>query len=265
MIALIDADSIIYIVAWAVKDLNSSDPGAQAIVQEKCESIFQYILESVKATSYIGAFSEKSCFRDEVYKVAPYKGNRGEKPDWVQGWEPFIKEYYQRKHGFIQAYLMEADDIVSWAAEQFPDTVVCSPDKDLKQVKGVLFDYKKDETFLISQEEATFNLYLQILTGDTTDNIKGLPGLGEVKAKKLLEGLTHEVDLATAVHGAFTKYYGEYYGDLIFKETKATVMMMCSAHPFWLYLSQNFEGIAPMDLPIFTTDLDMKSIEELGW
>ena len=51
----------------------------------------------------------------------------------------------------------------------------------------------------VTDEEGLFNFYQQILTGDRVDNIVGLTGIGPVKSKKLLEGLSEQEMYAKCV------------------------------------------------------------------
>ena len=88
---------------------------------------------------------------------------------------------------------MEADDLVSiWAHEALDrkeEYVICGIDKDLLQIPGHHYNYGKDTWQLINEEEALHNLYIQCLTGDNTDNIPGLKGIGPKKAQKILAGV----------------------------------------------------------------------------
>ena len=51
----------------------------------------------------------------------------------------------------------------------------------------------------IEEQEAIKHFYKQLLTGDRTDNIRGLEGIGNKKAEKILKGLTKEKELYKAV------------------------------------------------------------------
>jgi len=55
--------------------------------------------------------------------------------------------------------------------------------------ENVMFQtgYLQDEVLFINEKQAKFNFYSQMLIGDTSDNIKGINGIGMVKAKRLLE------------------------------------------------------------------------------
>lgn len=51
--------------------------------------------------------------------------------------------------------------------------------------------------------------YSQILTGDPTDNYKGLPGCGEVKAYEALDSAESEMELVSRVRQLYFNEYGE--------------------------------------------------------
>ena len=55
--------------------------------------------------------------------------------------------------------------------------------------ENVMFQtgYLQKNVLFITKEEAEFNFYAQMLIGDNSDNIKGIEGIGMVKAKRLLE------------------------------------------------------------------------------
>lgn len=235
--ALIDADSIIYIIAWNHKE---SD---EVAVKEACDTFLRDILLLTGCDEYIGSFSSKDNFRHELYKFAEYKGNRGEKKDWLLLWEKTIKDHFINKHGFVQPDNVEADDVVAamaWMCKHTTGTpyVICSPDKDLRQIPGTFYNFAKQGeeqpvTFEVTTEEAHRNYWMQVLTGDTTDNIAGVPGLGEVKAAKLLDTAMSSVQYQSLAQAAFTKYFGTHYGRIIFEETQHTIRLLDPGHPLY--------------------------------
>lgn len=267
MIAAIDADSIIYIIAWAHKDNKKEEPGMIGIVEQRCDSFLQYLVESTKATKYFGVFSDKKSFRNDLYLVAPYKGSRPPKPEFVQEWEGIIKSYFTEKYGFVTYGNLEADDLVSVMKEKYSESIICSPDKDLKQIAGTIFDYKKNELVEVSEAEAMRNLYTQLLTGDTSDNVKGVPGLGPAKVTKLFEGLYDEIEFATVVKDQYVKYYGEYYGEIIESQTFNTIKMLDSTHPMYKLHENKFNLLHTEihDAPVYENPLDESLLQELGW
>jgi len=241
MVSLIDADSIVHILAY-----NHRDHTDVQVVEAAADDFVRTILTMTHADTYLGTFSSDKNFRHREYKYAKYKGERPERPDWFKFWEQPIKQYLEREWKFITPRDLEADDIMGAMAEVFPDCTICSPDKDMKQIPGVHYDYKKTEMVpeLISEETAKYNFWLQILTGDGTDNIKGVPGLGPKKAEKVLTELDNALLYGTAVMNEFIKYFGAYYGPIIFKETKLAVQLMCNKHVFFDIYKNDLEYIA---------------------
>lgn len=88
------------------------------------------------------------------------------------------------------------------------DTVIGSIDKDLDQITGNHFNFVKGTSYTISPEEGRKKLYLQLLTGDSTDNIPGIPKIGPKKAAKIVEGCTDEISYQTAVLKAYKELLG---------------------------------------------------------
>ena len=116
---------------------------------------------------------------------------------------------------------VEADDLL--ASEQTTDTVICTTDKDLDQVVGAHFNWVKDEMYYVDEVEAEKFLWTQMLTGDSTDNIRGIPGLGKVKAKKYLDAFDlHEYP--DAVLNKFEDVYGE-EGEVVYNEHIALIKL----------------------------------------
>ena len=88
---------------------------------------------------------------------------------------------------------MEADDALGIYATWQPGNIIVSPDKDLRQIPGQLFDLKED-VITITKEEADRWHLIQTMAGDQTDGYSGVPGIGVKRADALLEknGFTWE-------------------------------------------------------------------------
>ena len=127
--------------------------------------------------------SGKSNFRDDVATIKVYKGNRDplHKPHWYNE----IKEYLRSVWKAEEEEHLEADDIL--AKLQSNNTCIVTTDKDLDQIAGWHYNWVKDILYEVSVEQAIHSKYIQILTGDSTDNIEGIPGVGPVSAEKCLE------------------------------------------------------------------------------
>ena len=230
-IALIDADPISYITGWNMEKDRPND--LNAYVEEKFHSIVYAICTQVQATHVRLAFSSSPSFRQELYSLTTYKGNRGPKPAWHTAADSIVQNI--KTFASYKLPLLEADDLLSmWASHcrsMKIEYVVCSPDKDLKQVPGWYFNYRKMDgsAVHITQQEADYFLQLQLLTGDSTDNVLGIPGFGEVKAEKLLKNEDF-FGRGQAIMNAYIKHFGPNYGPRFLLETEQTLMAMNPFH-----------------------------------
>jgi DNA polymerase-1 len=238
MIALIDADSILYVLGYNYRE-HINEPSADIDISRAADDFVKTILTIVQADYYVGAFSPDKNFRHSIYKYARYKGERAEKPDWFLRFAPVIKKRLEDKWGFFTVPDLEADDIVCVLAEHYSnkemDWIICSPDKDLRQIAGLHYDYKKEGATIemVTTIQAQKNFWTQMLCGDTTDNVKGVPGLGEKKVAVLLKECEELMHWEHMVLSQYIKYFGDYYGVLIFHETKDTLQLMSSRHRLW--------------------------------
>lgn len=125
-------------------------------------------------------------YREYLASIQQYKGNR----------DPTHKPKYYRE---IKDYLVdvwhaeivngrEADDALGVAQFQAePETtVIVSIDKDLDNVWGWHYNWRKKELYFIDPERADYLFWMQVLQGDKTDHIQGIPGIGPKKAEKIL-------------------------------------------------------------------------------
>ena len=136
----------------------------------------------------------KGNFRNDIAVTAPYKGNRADKvkPKHLAA----LRNYLMQEWGASMSEGQEADDTIAIEATKLGDDgVIVSLDKDLDQVAGWHYNFVKKEAYYITEAEGLLKLYMQILTGDTADNIIGLRGIGNVKAKKMLEDAADETEM----------------------------------------------------------------------
>ena len=102
---------------------------------------------------------------------------------------------------------------------QDKNTYIISDDKDLKQIPGHHFDYGTNSLYEITNEQAVYNLASQLIKGDSTDNITGVEGYGDVKtANYLMEFKKHSHSIPAALH-LYQKKYGIFKGTDKFVES----------------------------------------------
>ena len=216
-IALIDGDSLPYKLAYVAE--KNDMPFEQVI--HLLEGMLTTIKIDTNSDEYIIFLSGRSNFRNDVAKIAKYKGGRKvEKPKFFYEIRKYMKENY---HTFY-VHGAEADDLVAIYQTQFENTIICSDDKDLLQVPGYHYNMRTKEIREIDEEEGNYRLYLQLLTGDRTDNIKGIEGIGPAKAKKILEAVNPDEYQVECLRQYVNKYGED--GIRQCKETYRLIYMM---------------------------------------
>ncbi len=173
-----------------------------------CRNKLDKLLEAMPATTdYILFLTGKGNFRDQVASLAPYKGNRTdvEKPVHFK----VCRDWYTNHSKATVAEGQEADDAIGIAQTELGGTgIVASVDKDLRQIHGKHYEWHNDLRFNVSPDASDRWFWLQMLMGDTADNIPGIKGIGPVKAEKLLAGLPSREARAQVVAAQYEKQYG---------------------------------------------------------
>ena len=219
-IALIDADSLIY--------YEMGKPTLEEALQSLDGRLHQ-MFEQTEATHYAGFLTSGKCFRYAAAKTKPYKGNRkyGDKPIIF----PAIKEYLRQKWGFKSIPELEADDLVSIYHNE--NTVICSPDKDvLYQNAGIHYNYGKAETVVQDTKAAITFLWKQMLMGDSTDGIQGIPKVGPKTADTWLKDVNVE-EMPTFVLNKYIEKFGYAKGITNFAETFKLVYILKDKQDVW--------------------------------
>lgn len=129
-------------------------------------------------------------FRYERATLRPYKGNRDKahRPTY----EKAIREYMTRHYDTRVSDGQEADDEIGIAHRAIYDadphgSIIATVDKDLDMVPGLHYNFVKDQLYNVSPNEAIYKFCRQLITGDSVDNVVGVPGYGEAKADKFLD------------------------------------------------------------------------------
>tara|TARA_R100001443_G_scaffold84918_1_gene91592 strand:- start:229 stop:996 length:768 start_codon:yes stop_codon:yes gene_type:complete len=185
---LVDADFIVYkACAGAEEDIDWGDDVITVVSRfSEALAMVERDLNRLKAEflwdvpELILFFSDSRNFRKKIYPE--YKGHRNRKKPC--GYRKVISEL-SNKYEVIRLPELEADDSMGIYATANPGNIICSPDKDMKQIPGRLFDMK-DLTMIDPVEGARWHL-IQTLAGDQTDGYSGVPGIGIKRAVSLFE------------------------------------------------------------------------------
>jgi len=188
-IAVIDGDGIAWAIGWNHKEDVLTGP-----MFAEVDFFMHDTLQGVQAANYSGILSPLNGKANFRYTIEPnYKGNRKERPDWYKEKAPIIEDYLVSEWGFVRGFDgYEADDFCASLYTTFTElghrAILVHTDKDMNQLAGEHFNPVKKMVYDVYESEAFFNLYKQIIMGDSTDNIKGIPGWGEKAAEKALAG-----------------------------------------------------------------------------
>jgi len=185
---LIDADYVVYkCCASAETEIDWGDDiivvtskfsDALACVKREINKIRNEFIWDVP--EIILFFSDSTNFRKSIQPS--YKGHRNRKKPC--GYKRVINAL-QEEYEVIVMPTLEADDALGIYATANPGNVICSPDKDMRQIPGRLFDMK--ETMTVKEEDADEWHLIQTLAGDQTDGYAGVPGIGVKRAAALFK------------------------------------------------------------------------------
>ncbi|MCY9159021.1 DNA polymerase I [Bacillus atrophaeus] len=202
-LVLVDGNSLAYRAFFALP-LLSNDKGIHTNAVYGFTMILMKMLEDEKPTHMLVAFDAgKTTFRHSTFKE--YKGGRQKTPPELSEQMPFIRELldaYQISRYELEQY--EADDIIGTLAKSAEkdgfEVKIFSGDKDLTQLatehttvaitrKGITdvefyTPQHVEEKYGLAPEQI---IDMKGLMGDSSDNIPGVPGVGEKTAIKLLK------------------------------------------------------------------------------
>jgi len=155
---------------------------------------FEDIFRNTGADQYHLYLGGETNFRYDLYPKYKVDRKKHGKPVLLAQAKRYLAEKYNAE--IVEG--IEADDAVSILCSNEPNSILCSPDKDLDQVACMHYDPLKGDVYVIGEEVANACLYTQILTGDSTDSIPGVKGVGQKRAEKILNGLHTEIDMWNA-------------------------------------------------------------------
>ena len=211
---LIDADLILW--RCVPNKVLSKAEIAEGVISEKTleqtlDLIDWYVTEKIfkptLADNYIGFLGGVGNFRYDV--LSSYKFGRPlDKPQFFTE----AKNHLIDKWKFVMVNGIEAEDAVGLTLTKYFDAIIVGTDHDLNQLEGTHFNPVTGVWKTINKEQAIYNINLMLLSGCSTDKIRGLKkGCGIKTAEKLLEGFPIESQLWEVINLYLTEY-GEYKG-----------------------------------------------------
>lgn len=199
MTLLIDADFIVYKCCAATETEIDWGEDLITVISNFSEAYAMVERELASIASELGCFDDSILFFSDSINfrksIDPtYKGHRNRKKPC--GYKRVINKLKQDYDVIITPQL-EADDAIGIYATKVPGNIICSPDKDMRQIPGDLFDLSEG-VVTITKEEGQRWHYIQTMAGDQTDGYSGIPGIGIKRAAAILDekGATWETVVA---------------------------------------------------------------------
>ena len=294
-IAILDLDILVYHSAISCeKDLDWDN------VTRTVDLLIGNWITATCSTHYVGFLTDSpSNYRNVLATTWPYKGHRkaGERPKYYEAIRTYMVEHW----GAQIMVGIEADDALAVAHTYFEslgiESVIVTEDKDLLQVPGLHYNINKNkEVFRITEELGFRNLWLQVITGDRTDNIPGVSQAcqesttgtynkslahldskervklykkyplqelyGPATAYKYLKDVPLEQWPSKVLELYIDKYeWGDSdrgYGELRFQETFDLIYMLRTEEEAMVYLKEPID-FKPLEIPVDNNLLDMFS------
>jgi 5'-3' exonuclease len=207
MIVLFDADSLVYSSCCNVETIEE----AIGKFDEVFMSIANRLEDNYDVKEYIFFNNSRGNFRKVLDKN--YKANRlnVELPPLLNEMHELVTVLYDSK----KAYGMETDDIVAkyWykLSNEFgrDNVLIISIDKDYKQLPALIYNYhyKHRCIYDISEKQALYNFYEQMIIGDGADNVNYCKGYGKVYASKIFNGCKTHYQFTKKTYELFRKIY----------------------------------------------------------
>ncbi len=236
-ICLIDGDILLYSTCYS--NINIDD---FYFVKYSFLTTMHNILSSTGTCDYIGFLTSKTNFRKDV-KISLDKAYKGNRKKELPKWFFELKDWLTNDLGFITIDTLEADDCLSIYSRYSSDCVIVSTDKDLLQIVGNHYNPNTSVFRRVDKEEAKLNLWIQVLMGDSTDNVSGIRGVGKVKAAQILSNCPFRQTYESTVLEKYISSYGEYEGMEKFYKTYVYVKLL-----------ENHNNLVPKDICIRQLD-----------
>jgi len=213
MILLIDADSLVFSSCYSPKNVEGTFFEDINDVTHKFDESLQKIvneLSEIYNVDKLFVFNDgKGNFRKLITKK--YKANRinSSKPPLLNK----IHNYVNKTYNSLCAVGMETDDLVSiywknlsdvWGRDQ---VMIVSIDKDYLQFPALVYRYHTKQLCDITEKDAIYNFYEQMIVGDVSDNINYFFGKGKKFAKKYYANCVTEYQYRKKLYLLFKEKY----------------------------------------------------------
>jgi len=198
VIYLIDGSGYIFRAFFALPQLNNSRGLPTNAVYGFVRMMLKLLKDARPSHIAVVFDSPRKTFRDDLFEA--YKANRKESPSDLNAQIPYIHRAVQAMRlPLLMLEGFEADDVIGTlavrAARSGFDSVIVTADKDFMQIVGphvTLWDTMRDRRMGAREVRERLGVDpaavvdVMALMGDSIDNVKGVPGIGEKTATALI-------------------------------------------------------------------------------
>lgn len=209
----------------------------------RAAEMLERILSDVNATEYEVWLSGPNNFRYAVYPEYKAKRIDAKRPKWEKEVKQFLVDHWQANY----SQGCEADDMIGVRLTEEIGTIACHLDKDIDMIPGRHYNWELKrlgkviryaKEYVVTPVEAIRFFYKQMLTGDSVDNIKGIPGIGPKKAEGIL--LQAEEDYQDDLVTTFGNLKLEqYYFNAVRLEYGSDAEMEMNGKCLWIWRRMN--------------------------
>lgn len=187
MSLLIDADYIVYKCCASCETEIDFGQDVIVVTSKFSEAYDMVMRELYGIADCLGTFDDSILFFSDSVNFrkslsSTYKGHRNRKKPC--GYKRVINKLKEDFPVVVMPQL-EADDALGIWATKEEGHIICSPDKDMRQIPGQLFDLSNEVIDITPEEGYRWHL-IQTMAGDQTDGYGGVPGIGVKRADALL-------------------------------------------------------------------------------
>lgn len=204
---LIDADLVAYRCAASAENTDAQ------VACDYATNLIDLCVSELKADSYECFLTGDTNFRYQVFPEYKVHRLKQAKPTHLAA----VKDFLIREHGAVVSEGCEADDMMGIAQDKSGvHTCIVSLDKDMLMVPGQHYSWyieggpvdkrwtRSATHRIVEPLEGLRWFYTQLVVGDPSDGIKGIPGLGKVAAAKMLADCLTEREMFDRVRDAYS-------------------------------------------------------------
>ena len=195
---LIDGTNCLFRAFFAIRGLSTRSGTPTNAIYGFTMMLRKILREKTPHLMAVAFDRKEPTFRHRVY--ADYKANRAETPDELITQIPYVRRVCEVLGvAFIDLPGFEADDVIGTLTERARrsgyDVIIVSTDKDLLQLVGErvrVYNPAREEILDGDAVERFFGVRpgqvrdVLALSGDHSDNVPGVPGIGDKGARKLV-------------------------------------------------------------------------------